>query len=85
LARALALPVVVVASPGLGTINHTLLTLDAVRAAGLEAGAVVLNPWPESPSAMEESNRETIAEFGEVPVRTLPSLDLTAPDSWPAL
>ena len=43
-ARELALPVVIVASPGLGTINHTLLTLEAVRAAGLEVGAVVLNP-----------------------------------------
>ncbi len=85
LARELALPVVIVASPGLGTINHTLLTLEAVRAAGLEVGAVVVNPWPEEPSAMEESNRETIARLGEVPVRTLPRVDLTTPESWPAL
>lgn len=85
LARALALPVVIVASPGLGTINHTLLTLAAVRAAGLQASAVVLTPWPEEPSPMEESNRETIARLGEVPVRTLPRLDLTDPGGWPAL
>lgn len=85
LARELALPVVVVASPGLGTINHTLLTLEAVRAAGLTVGAVVLNPWPEKPSAMEQSNRETIASLGEAPVRTLPQLDLADPESWPAL
>ena len=85
LARDLAVPVVIVASPGLGTINHTLLTLEAVRGAGLEVGAVVLDPWPEDPSAMEESNRETIASLGGAPVRTLPRLDLTAPESWPAL
>ncbi len=61
LARDLALPVTIVASPGLGTINHTLLTIEAVRGAGLEVAAVVLTPWPEAPSPMEVSNRETIA------------------------
>ena len=66
LARELALPVVIAASPGLGTINHTLLTLESVRAAGLESAAVVLTPWPGGPSAMEESNRETIEALGEV-------------------
>ena len=84
LARDLALPVVVVASPGLGTINHTLLTLQAVRAAGLEISAVVLTPWPEEPSPVELSNRETIQRLGFVEVQTLPRLDLTDPASWPA-
>ncbi len=85
LAEDLALPVVIVASPGLGTINHTLLTIQAVRAAGLALAAVVLTPWPEEPSAMERSNLETIEDLGSVEVETLPRLDLTKPDSWPAL
>jgi len=85
LARDLALPVVVAASPGLGTINHTLLTIQAVRSAGLEVAAVVLTPWPAEVSAMERSNLETIGRLGSVPVETLPSLDLTNPGSWPAL
>jgi dethiobiotin synthetase len=84
LARELGLPVVIAASPGLGTINHTLLTLESVRAAGLEAAAVVLTPWPGEPSRMEESNREAIGSVGGVRVETLPELDLSAPDSWPA-
>jgi dethiobiotin synthetase len=84
-AKELALPMVIVASPGLGTINHTLLTLEAVRAAGLEVGAVVLNPWPDEPSAMEESNRKTIETMGGAPVRTLAGVDPSTPDSWPAL
>ncbi len=42
-------PVVVAARPGLGTINHTLLTLRAARAAGLDVRAVVLTPWPGRP------------------------------------
>lgn len=85
LAIDLALPLVVAASPGLGTINHTLLTIEAARAAGLEAGAVVLTPWPPRPSLVEESNRETIAALGGIAVETLPPLDLSRPASWPPL
>ncbi len=85
LASELGYPLVVVAGPGLGTINHTLLTLEAARAAGLEVAAVVLTPWPPEPSEVERSNRETIARLGEVEVHTLPWLDLGAPQSWPKL
>ena len=81
----LGLPVVVAASPGLGTINHTLLTIEAARAAGLEVRAVVLTPWPEAPSQIEESNRETIGALGDARVEALPSLDLDQPSSWPRL
>jgi dethiobiotin synthetase len=84
-ARDLGLPLVIAASPGLGTINHTLLTIEAARAAELEIAAVVLTPWPEAPGEMERSNRETIASLGAVTVTTLPLLDLARPDSWPQL
>ena len=72
LALDLGLPLVIAARPGLGTINHSLLTLEAARAAGLAPRAVVLTPWPAEPSAMERSNRETIATLGAVEVATLP-------------
>lgn len=72
LAADLSYPVVVVASPGLGTINHTLLTLEAARAAGLDPIAVVMTPWPSEPSRLEQSNRETVERLGAVPVATLP-------------
>lgn len=85
LAVDLGLPLVVAADPGLGTINHTLLTVEAARAAGLEVRAVVLTPWPERPSEIEASNRETIAALGDVELQTLPQLDLAAPESWPPL
>ena len=61
--------------PGLGTINHTLLTLKAARGAGLEVAAVLLSGWPEEPSVVERSNRETIAALGAVEVLTLPLLE----------
>lgn len=76
LAVELGLPLVVAACPGLGTINHTLLTLEAARAAGLAVDSVVLTPWPEEPSRIEQSNRETIAALGRVRVEALPRLDL---------
>jgi dethiobiotin synthetase len=74
LAAALALPMLVAARPGLGTINHTLLTLRAARAAGLDVRAVVLTPWPRRPSVLEHSNRETIARMGAVEVAVLGSV-----------
>jgi dethiobiotin synthetase len=85
LAVDLGLPLVIAAAPGLGTINHTLLTVESARAAGLGVAAVVLTPWPSPPGRVEESNRETIAGLGEVRVQTLPELDLADPGSWPPL
>ena len=79
LAVALGLPLVVAARPGLGTISHTLLTLEAARAAGLHVAAVVLTPWPERPAAMERSNAATIARLGEVDVHTLPRVAAGTP------
>jgi dethiobiotin synthetase len=74
LALDLALPVVIAARPGLGTINHTLLTLESARAAGLIVAGVVMTPWPAAPSTMEEDNRATIARVGEVEVAVLATL-----------
>jgi dethiobiotin synthetase len=85
LAVDLELPLAIAASPGLGTINHTLLTIEAARAAALEVAMVVLTPWPKSPTPVEESNLETIAALGEVTTETLPAIDLSEPASWPAV
>jgi dethiobiotin synthetase len=83
LAVDLALPLIIAASPGLGTINHTLLTIEAARTVGLAVAAVVLTPWPEEPGTIEKSNRETIAVLGGVEVEVLPHLDLSSPNTWP--
>jgi dethiobiotin synthetase len=71
LAAELGLPLIIAASPMLGTINHTLLTVEAARAAGLSVAAVVLTPWPQEPSKMNQSNRETIARLARVKVAVL--------------
>jgi dethiobiotin synthetase len=74
LARELGFGLVIAARPGLGTINHTLLSLEAARAGGIEPRAVVLTPWPPEPDQIERSNRETIERLGGVAVATLPAL-----------
>jgi dethiobiotin synthetase len=68
LAVALGLGVLIAAEPSLGTINHTLLTLEAARAVGLDVRAIVLTPWPEAPAELERYNRDTIARLGEIEV-----------------
>jgi dethiobiotin synthetase len=78
LAARIGLPVIIAARPGLGTINHCLLTLEAARQAGLQVRAIVMTPWPAKPSAMEHSNRESVQMLGGVPVHPLPRLG--APD-----
>ena len=81
LAVDLALPLVIAARAGLGTISHTLLTIEAARAVGLTVRCVVLTPWPDQPSVMEQSNRATIEQLGGVPAHGLPPL---TPASLPA-
>jgi dethiobiotin synthetase len=74
LMQALRLPVLIVARPGLGTINHTLLTIRALRSDGLNiAGVVFVTRADEESGFIEEDNRTTIEQFGKVPVLgTLP-------------
>lgn len=60
LIAALGMPSVVVASSGLGTINHTLLSLEALRARDLPIAGVVLN-GPSNPA-----NREAIETYGRI-------------------
>ncbi|HXP29304.1 MAG TPA: dethiobiotin synthase [Solirubrobacteraceae bacterium] len=75
LAVALRLPLLIAARPGLGTVNHTLLTVQAARAYGLDVRAVVLTPWQARPSRLEQSNRDAITHFGFVEVDTLARAD----------
>lgn len=71
LAVAVGLPLLIAARPGLGTINHCLLTLHAARDAGLDIRAIVLTPWSQQPTAVEHSNHRTISRLGEVEVVAL--------------
>lgn len=69
LAKGMGLPVLIVARAGLGTINHTLLTIEAARSRGLRVAGVVLNQAePGAWGASEETNAGEIEAHGGVAV-----------------
>lgn len=72
LAVALELPLVIAAHPGLGTINHVQLTLEAARARAIPIAGVVLTPWPAEPTLIERDNRAFLESHAGVPVHALP-------------
>ena len=75
LAIDLGLPLLIAARTGLGTINHTLLTIEAARNSGLTVAGVVMTPWPREPEPIELSNRATVERLGGVSVSGLPPTD----------
>ncbi|OIQ87272.1 ATP-dependent dethiobiotin synthetase BioD [mine drainage metagenome] len=83
LMKHLGLPVVVVARSGLGTINHTLLTLEALRNRRIGVAGVVLNgpPHPANRAAIEHFGK--VAVIGELPLLGGPeALAAHAPIAW---
>lgn len=69
LANWLNLPTIIVARPNLGTINHTLLTIAALRSAGVDVAGIVINRYPaENADVAEETNVASIERWGGVSV-----------------
>ncbi len=60
--------VVVVVRAGLGTLNHTVLTVDALRAAGLGVAGLVVGCWPERPDLAARVNRSDLPRLSGVPL-----------------
>jgi dethiobiotin synthetase len=63
-----AVDVVVVCSAGLGTLNHTELTVGALRARGLEPAGLVIGSWPTDPGLAEECNRTDLPRVTGLPL-----------------
>ena len=59
-------PVVVVAAAGLGTLNHTALTVEALVRTGVRCAGVVVGSFPARPGPAEESNRTALAAIAPV-------------------
>lgn len=68
LAALLRLPVIVAARPGLGTLNHTLLTLEALHRRGLTVLGVVLSGYPDRPGLDALTNPGVLARLTPVPL-----------------
>lgn len=72
---------VLVARPDLGTLNHTLLSLEALLHRGVEVAGVVLGGWPADPDRLATSNREYLADLPPVAGRRVPLLG-AVPRGW---
>ena len=69
LIAAFGLPAIVVARPSLGTINHTLLSIESLRSAGVTVAGVVINGYPtDTPGVAEETAAAEIERLGRVSV-----------------
>ena len=68
LVRLLELPIIVTARPNLGTVNHTVLTTFAARQLDIRTVGIIINNFPESPDAAEESAPHLIASLSGAPV-----------------
>lgn len=62
------LPVLVVARPGLGTLNHTFLTIHYARSCGLTVIGVVICGYPAQPDLAAQTNPAMIEEMCRTPV-----------------
>ncbi len=78
-AAALAAPVLVVATAGLGTLNHTALTVEALRHRGLGCVGVVVGAWPRDPDLAARCN------VGDLPAVTGVALVGAVPEGAGAL
>ena len=69
LMQALKFPILLAARPGLGTINHTLLSIQALRSDGLDiAGIVFVASTDKKFTFIEADNGNTIEQVGKVPI-----------------
>jgi dethiobiotin synthetase len=68
LAAMLDAPVLVVTTPGLGTLNHTALTLEALSARRLAPAGVVIGAWPAEPGPAERANLTDLAVIAGQPL-----------------
>ncbi|MDD4890434.1 MAG: dethiobiotin synthase [Phycisphaerae bacterium] len=86
LAEAIGLPLVIVARPALGTLNHTLLTVQAARSRNLEIAAIAISRYdPHSADLSEESNPAVLAELTRLPVVCVPDDPETRVEPSPAI
>ncbi|MGA5466269.1 dethiobiotin synthase [Mycobacterium sp. NPDC050041] len=66
LAVALSAPVLVVVKAGLGTLNHTALTLEALARDDVSCAGLVIGAWPAQPGVAETDNRESLSVLAPV-------------------
>lgn len=77
---ALDIPAVVVSRSGLGTLNHTALTVEALRHRAVPVHGIILNRY-EPATVAAETNPAVVADMTDLPVWTLPEIEVEPPAS----
>jgi dethiobiotin synthetase len=74
----LSVPAIVVSRSGLGTLNHTALTVEALRNREIPVAGVVLNQY-DGATVAERTNPEELEQMCSCPIWTVPSITLSEP------
>ena len=81
-AQLLDAPLIVVVRAGLGTLNHTALTVEAIERRGLQLLGIVIGSWPAEPGLAERCNLDDLATIapvlGKLPDGQAPRLEIPA-------
>ncbi len=76
LASNLGLSLIIVTRPSLGTLNHTLLTVESAKARGLKVMGIIINQFPSYPGLAERTNPELILKMTGEPILGILPFDL---------
>ena len=67
-AKDMGIPLIIVSRPGLGTINHTLLSIEYAKKKGLQILGIVISNYPSRPGLAESLNIGAIRELTDVEI-----------------
>jgi dethiobiotin synthetase len=62
------IPAILVTVPELGTVNHTLLSIEAMKKRNLKIAGIIINKMPLNPGVVEKDNIKTIQQMSGIPV-----------------
>ncbi|MGG0383702.1 dethiobiotin synthase [Priestia endophytica] len=68
LIKSINLPIVIVARPNLGTLNHTFLTVHYAKSQGIKIAGIIINGMSDNPGLDEQTNPTSIEEMCGVPI-----------------
>lgn len=75
-AKEMELPVIITARPGLGTLNHTLLSIEHAKKKGLKILGIVICNYPSNPDLAESINIATLSQLTDIDIiGVLPFID----------
>ena len=82
LANDLGASVLTVVAPGLGTLNHTALTLEALATRGIGSAGLVIGAWPDEPGVAETGNCQALARQAPLRAKLPAGMGLLVPEAF---